>query len=133
MKIVLLGILGLFIITSLSGFVHSPKPITKEEIKRIDFLSGAEIKDVYNQNTLVGNYYKYDSNFTFKFNKDGTFDGALNNGEKAVKGKWQIKGNKNCLVFENKVEDCVKYYKKGIRYYTVNDSMMRTSDFLIKN
>ena len=133
MRIVFLAVLGFFIVSTLSGFVYTPVPITKEEMKRIKFLSSSEINEIYNQNTLVGNYYKYNSNFTFTFKEDGTFSGSFDNGNNFTKGKWKIKGNKNCLVIENKKEDCVRYYKKGIRYYTVNDDLFRTSDFLIKN
>lgn len=130
MKKLVFGALSLIAILGLAGCAN-PNAITKEEVKSIKFLSGNEIKTVFSGNTIVGNYYKYDSQFILTFKSDGTYNGTVNDGKRTTSGTWSIKGNENCLV-RSQGTSCIKYFKKDNKYFSVDKNMNKRSDFIIK-
>lgn len=131
MKKMFLGMVSLIAIIGLSG-CSNPNEVSKEEMKTIQFMDNSELKSTFSDKTVKGKSYVWNNEFILTYNSDGTFDGTVANGEKKLSGKWYVKNDMKCQTYSSGKIGCTKHYKKGNKYYTVNNSMVKTSEFVVK-
>lgn len=129
-KNLLLGIVTLSLFIVGCANTSSPYYVSDEKLKTIKFLDEAQLKELFNDKTIIGNHFKSQSKFSISYSSDGTYKGSIRDGAKMISGKWSIKGDTQCHTRSSGKQSCRKYYIEDGKYYSFNpEKMYITSSF----
>lgn len=128
-KSLLFGTVATVIIVGLSGCASTE---AKLQEKGLSSLSGNDIKQAINGNTLVGKTFDGYS-FTTKYTTNGKMSAKGSGGSDT--GKWSVESDKFCMQWSKwrkGVKNCHSVYQDGTTFYSVKSSGSLESTFSIK-